>query len=58
MVSYNIFVEDIIMQLLSNKTISIDFVKSKDNLADLFTKGLSIERIDCTSREIDLKLKE
>jgi len=34
-----------VKQLLSNEIISIDFVSSKDNLVDLFTKGLSGERI-------------
>ena len=32
-------------QLLPNKIISINFVSSKDNLADLFMKGLIRERI-------------
>jgi len=33
----------------------LDFVSSKDNLADLFTKGLSVERINCASRGMGLK---
>jgi len=41
--------------LLSNEIISIDFVPSKDNLADPFTKGLSGKRINYASREMDLK---
>jgi len=45
-----------IRQLLSNGVISIDFVSSKDNLADLFTKSLSGEHINCASREIRLKV--
>jgi len=40
---------------LSNGIISIDFVSSKDNLADPFTKGLNGERINCTSRRMGLK---
>ena len=44
-----------VKQLLSNGIISSDFVSSKHNLADLFTKGLSGERINCTSRGIGLK---
>ena len=44
-----------VKQLLSNKIISIDFVSSKDNLADPLTKGLSGERINCTSRGMGLK---
>jgi len=42
-------------QLLSNEIISIDFLSSKDNLADLFTKGLNGERINCASRRMGLK---
>ena len=37
-------------QLLSNGIISIDFVSSKYNLADLFIKSLNGECISCTSR--------
>ena len=39
----------------SNGVISIDFVTSKDNLANMFTKDLSGERINCASREMGLK---
>jgi len=45
-----------IKQLLSNGIISIDFVSSKDNLADSLTKGLSRERINCASRGMSLKV--
>jgi len=41
--------------LLSNEVISIDFVTSKNNFADLFTKGLSGECINCALKEIGLK---
>ena len=44
-----------VKQLLSNRIISIDFVSSKDNLADLLTKGLSGERINYASRGMGLK---
>ena len=36
--------------LLSNGIIFIDFVSSKDNLADPLTIGLSGERVNCASR--------
>ena len=38
---------NIVKQLLSNGIISIDFVSSKDNLADPFIKGLSGKHINC-----------
>ena len=44
-----------IKQLLSNGVITIDFVKSKDNIADLLTKGLSREQVVVTTRGIGLK---
>ena len=44
-----------VKQLLSNGIIFIDFVSSKDNLADRFTKTLSKERINCASRKMGLK---
>jgi len=46
-----------VKQLLSNEIISIDFISSKDNLADLFTKDLSEELINCASRKMGLKAK-
>ena len=45
-----------VRQLLSNGTISIDYVRTNDNLADPFTKGLSREKIDCASRGMGLKV--
>jgi len=45
-----------VKQLLSNDIISIDFVSSKDNLMDLFTKDFSRERINCASRRMRLKV--
>ncbi|CAL9011582.1 unnamed protein product [Prunus brigantina] len=44
-----------IRQLLSNGIISIDYVKSKENIADPLTKGLPREQIKFTSRGIGLK---
>ena len=44
-----------IRQLLSNGIISIDYIKSKDNLADPLTKGLTREQVNCTSRGMGLK---
>ena len=35
-----------IRQLLSTRVISLDYVKSKDNIADLLTKWLNIELVD------------
>jgi len=46
-----------VKQLLSNRIIAIDFVSSKDNLADRFTNGLNREHINCTSRRMGLKVK-
>ena len=44
-----------IKQLLSNGVISIDYVKSKDNIADPLTKGLSREQVYKFSRGMGLK---
>ncbi|BFG40858.1 hypothetical protein CerSpe_271320 [Prunus speciosa] len=44
-----------IKQLLSNGIISIDYIRSKQNLADPLTKGLSREQIKLTSRGMGLK---
>ena len=46
---------NIVRQLLSNGIISIDYIKSKDNLADLLTKGLTREQVTCTLRIMELK---
>jgi len=40
-----------VKQLLSNGISSIDFVSSKDNLVDPFTKDLHGERINCARGE-------
>ena len=44
-----------IRQLLSTGVISLDYVKSKDNIADPLTKGLNIELVENSSREMGLK---
>ncbi|KAD6454983.1 hypothetical protein E3N88_09689 [Mikania micrantha] len=44
-----------IRQLLSMGVISIDYVRSKDNIADPFTKGLSRELVHKSSRGMGLK---
>ncbi|GKD25145.1 hypothetical protein Tco_1231359 [Tanacetum coccineum] len=48
-----------IRQLLSTGVISIDYVESKENIADPFTKGLSRELVSKSSKGMGLKpLKE
>ena len=44
-----------VRQLLSNGIISIDFIKSKENIADPLTKCLSREQVNCLSKEMGLK---
>ena len=44
-----------IRQLLSTGVISLDFVKSKDNIVDPLTKGLNIELVEKSSRGMGLK---
>ena len=44
-----------IRQLLSTGVITIDYVKSKDNIADPLTKGLNRELVDKSSRGIGMK---
>ena len=39
-----------VRQLLSNGIISIDFIKSKENIVDPLTKTLSKEHVNCSSR--------
>ena len=47
-----------VRQLISNGIITIDFVRSSDNLADPLTKGLSRDIIYKTSRGMGLKPNE
>ena len=44
-----------IRQLLSTGVISLDYVRSKDNIADLLTKRLNIELVEKSSRGMGLK---
>ena len=44
-----------IKQLLSNGIITVDFVRSKDNIADPLTKGLTRELAESSSRRMRLK---
>ena len=46
---------NIIKQLLSNGVIAIDYVKSKDNIADPLTKGLNRELVDKSLSGMGLK---
>ena len=39
-----------VRQLLSNGIISIDYIKSKDNLVNPLTKDLTREQVNCTLR--------
>ena len=44
-----------IRQLLSTGVISMDYVKSRDNIADPLTKGLNRELVKKSSRGMRLK---
>ena len=44
-----------VRQLLSNGFISIDFIKLKENIANLLTKGLSREHVNYSLRGMGLK---
>ena len=44
-----------IRELLSTRAISLDYVKSKDNIADPLTKGLNRELVEKSSRGMGLK---
>ena len=46
---------DTIRQLLTNGIISIDYVKSKENLADPLTKGVTRKQVTYTLKEMRLK---
>ena len=58
MVSLDIFIVDTIPldKLLSTEVISVDYIKSKDNIADPLTKGSNKELVKKSSKEIRLKL--
>ena len=44
-----------VRQLLSNGLISIDYIKSKENIADPLTKGLTKELVYSSSKGMGLK---
>ena len=44
-----------IRQLLSTGVISVDYVKSKDNIADPLTEGLNRDLVEMSSRGMRLK---
>ena len=46
---------DTVRELLSSGIITIDYVKSKDNIADPLTKGLTREMVVKTSRGMGLR---
>ena len=46
---------NIIRQLLSTRVISVDYVKSKDNIVDPLTKGLNRELVEKSFRGMRLK---
>ncbi|PHT95258.1 hypothetical protein T459_03140 [Capsicum annuum] len=46
-----------IRELLSSRIITVDYVKSKDNVSDPFPKGLSREGVKRTSKEMGLRPK-
>ena len=43
-----------VRQLISSRVISIDYVRSKDNVSDPLTKGLSRELVEKSSRGMRL----
>jgi len=57
MVSLDIYVVDTIPldNYSQNRIVTIDYVKSKDNIADPLTKGLNRELVDKSSRGMGLK---
>ena len=46
---------DTVRQLLSSGIVTIDYVKSKDNIADPLTKGLTREMVTKTPRGMSLR---
>ncbi|PHT25472.1 hypothetical protein CQW23_34901 [Capsicum baccatum] len=46
---------NIVRELLSSGIITVDYVKSKDNVSDSLTKGLSREGVERTSKEMGLR---
>ncbi|PHU20607.1 hypothetical protein BC332_11758 [Capsicum chinense] len=48
---------NIVRELLSSGIITVDYVKSKDNMSDPLTKGLSREGMERTSKGMGLRPK-
>ena len=46
-----------VRQLLSSEIITIDYVKSSDNVSDPLTKGLVREAVERSSKGMDLRLR-
>ncbi|PHU14037.1 hypothetical protein BC332_15242 [Capsicum chinense] len=44
-----------VRELLSSRIITVDYIKSKDNMSDPLTKGLSREGVERTSKGISLR---
>ena len=46
---------NIVRQLLSNDIMTIEYIRSKENIADPLTKGLTREQVSKSSRGMGLK---
>ncbi|PHT33702.1 hypothetical protein CQW23_25502 [Capsicum baccatum] len=46
-----------VKEFLSSGIITVDYVKSKDNVSDPLTKGLSRERVERTSKEMSFRVR-
>ncbi|PHU04470.1 hypothetical protein BC332_25292 [Capsicum chinense] len=46
-----------VRELLSSGIITVDYVKSNDNMSDPLTKGLSREGVERTSKEMSLRAR-
>ena len=46
---------NIVRQLLSNGIMTIEYIRSKENIVDLLTKGLTREKVSKSSRGMSLK---
>jgi hypothetical protein len=44
-----------IRKIRNSRVITLDYIHTEKNLADLFTKGLSCNMIDIASKEMDLR---
>ena len=52
---HNLCRHNTIRQLLSTRVVSLDYVRSKDNIVDPLTKGVIIELVERSSRGMELK---